>query len=90
VDPLVAYSTIVQVLQVLGVRFQSHGVIGNGLVEESDTDVTIGTVGVALTCWPAELDLFGEVLYGFLEAFHLAEDQSDVGVGDWVIGIESQ
>lgn len=59
-------------------------------MEKSDTDVAIGTVGIALTSRSAELDLFRKVLDGFLEAFHLAKNQSDVGVSDRVIRVQSQ
>jgi hypothetical protein len=48
VDTLVANTSVVQILQVLGVGFESHGVIGNGLMEESNADVAVSAVGITL------------------------------------------
>lgn len=77
-DPLVAYTSIVQVLQVLGVRLQSHRVISYGLMEEPDPDIAVRAVGIALTVGLVQLDLFGKVLNRLLEFLHLAIDKADV------------
>lgn len=88
VNPLVAYSSIVQVLQVLGVGLQGHRVVSNRLMEESNAHVAVRAVGIALTVGLVQLDLLGKVLNCLLEFLHLAVDKSDIGVSDRVVWIE--
>lgn len=86
-DTLIAYTTIVQVLQVLGVRLQSHRVISNCLMEESDSHITVRAVGVALTVSLVQLDLLGKILNCLLEFLHLAVDKADIRVSNRVVRI---
>lgn len=90
VNPLIAHSSIVQVLQVLGVRLQSHRVISNRLVEQSDSHVAVSAVGIALAVDFVQLNLLGKVLNCLLELLHLAVDKADVGVSNGVVRIEGE
>lgn len=90
VDAFVADSSVVQVLQVLGVAPQRHRVVADGLVEQAYPHVAVGPVGVALAAHRVQFDFFRKVLDRLWEPFHFAVDESDVGVGDGVVGVEGE
>lgn len=70
-DPLIADTSIVEVLEVFRVDLQGHCVVVDGLVVHAYADITVCSVWVAFAC-SAFLYLFGEVLDCLLEFLHLS------------------
>lgn len=79
-----------KVLQIFGVRFQCHCVVLDCLMKQTDSHIAVCSVGVALTVFAVEFNLFWEIFNSLWKLLHLPVYKPNIGVSDGIVRVEGQ